>query len=259
MKVIKLVFVALTLAMVSSLSISAQGDGNDNAGSKTVATMSVTTSVEKLSDEDKEVKDEADKIVNTYVNYLQEYRLGPNDVISVEVFNHCPRYCQKNVIIPPTANISYPLIREGVNVGGKTTFEVQDIITKELDEYIIDPKVSVTLVKAGSAKYSVMGKVAAPAIRIMDRRIGIFEAINESGGVVKDANKKKVILSRMNANGYYERQEINLEAIEKGKAPVIYLKPGDQVFVPGKRFTFEKVMGIIQQASVARILFGSPF
>ncbi len=38
-----------------------------------------------------------------YNNYLSEYRLGPNDVISVEVFGQCPDYCKENITVPPTA------------------------------------------------------------------------------------------------------------------------------------------------------------
>lgn len=88
---------------------------------------------------------EAKEVYNYYNNYLKEYRLGPNDVITVEVFGQCPDYCSTGVTVPPTARISYPLIREGVLVAGKTVEQVAAEITKKLDEYIIDPKVSVTL------------------------------------------------------------------------------------------------------------------
>ena len=71
-----------------------------------------------------------------YNNFLKEYRLGPNDVITIEVFGQCPDYCKTNIAVPPTARISYPLIREGVMVGGKTVEEVASEITKKLDEYI---------------------------------------------------------------------------------------------------------------------------
>jgi hypothetical protein len=90
---------------------------------------------------------EAESVLPYYNNYLKEYRLGPNDVITVEVFGQCPDYCKTGITVPPTARISYPLIREGVLVGGKTVEQVADEITKKLDEYIIEPKVTVTLEK----------------------------------------------------------------------------------------------------------------
>lgn len=200
--------------------------------------------------------DEAAQIIPYYNNYLSEYRLGPNDVITVEVFGQCPDYCKQNITVPPTARISYPLIREGVMVGGKTVEQIADEITKKLDEFIIEPKVTVTLDKAMSVRYSVMGKVNAPGIRVMDRKVSLYEAIIEAGGVAKDGNKKKIALIRFDAQGRLSRQDINLTAIESGKEPMIFLNPGDQVFVSGKGFTLEKAFDYIGRFSAARLLFG---
>ncbi len=205
--------------------------------------------------------DDEEEVVAYYTNYLKEYRLGPNDVISVEVFGQCPDYCKVGITVPPTARISYPLIREGVMVGGRTVEQVADEITKKLDEYIIDPKVTVTLEKAMSVRYSVMGNVVSPGVRVMDRKVSLYEAVIEAGGIGKNGDKKKIALIRYDRQGNLSRQEVNLAAIESGKEPMIYLNPGDQVFVPKKGFslnweTFGKVLG---QASVVRLLFGSPF
>jgi polysaccharide biosynthesis/export protein len=196
------------------------------------------------------------QISSYYNNYLSEYRLGPNDVITVEVFGQCPDYCKQNITVPPTARISYPLIREGVMVGGKTVEQIADEITKKLDEYIIEPKVTVTLDKAMSVRYSVMGKVTAPGIRVMDRKVSLYEAIIEAGGIAKDGNKKKIALIRFDAQGKLSRQDVNLTEIETGKVPMIFLSPGDQVFVSGKGFTLEKVFDYIGKFGAARLLLG---
>src|SRR5690349_19062756 len=44
-----------------------------------------------------------------YNNFFSTYRLGPEDVISVDVFNQ-DRYSRKNIIIPPSGRISLQLI-----------------------------------------------------------------------------------------------------------------------------------------------------
>ena len=208
---------------------------------------------------DKNLSSEEASVLSYYSNYLTEYRLGPNDVIAVEVFGQCPDYCKNEITVPPTANISYPLIRGGVMVGGKTIEQVEEEITKKLDEYIIEPKVTVTLVKAMSARYSVMGKVATPGIRVMDRKVNLYEAVIESGGVLKTGDRKKIALIRFDAQGKLSRQNVNLADIESGKAPMIYLSPGDQVFVPGKGFTIDSVFQVLDKVSLVRLLFGSPF
>jgi polysaccharide export outer membrane protein len=207
-----------------------------------------------------ETKNAEDEVILPYYNnYLKEYRLGPNDVITVEVFGQCPDYCKAGITVPPTARISYPLIREGVLVGGKTVEQVAGEITKKLDEYIIDPKVTVTLDKALSVRYSVMGKVAAPGIRIMDRKVSLYEALIEAGGITKEGDKKKIAIISYDAQGRLARRDVNLSELESGKIPMIFLNPGDQVFVGGKGFTFTKLLDVLGRASAVRLLFGSPF
>lgn len=220
----------------------------------TVPTMGTSTPTPTPQTDDEEAQ-----ILPYYNNYLKEYRLGPNDVISVEVFGQCPDYCVMSKTVPPTARISYPLIREGVLVGGKTVEQVAEEITKKLDEYIIDPKVTVTLEKAMSVRYSVMGKVAMPGIRVMDRKISIYEAIIEAGGITKEGNKKKIALLRFDAQGRLSRQDFNLTDMETGKTPMIFLNPGDQVFVSGKGFTMDKLLETAGKFSVVRLLFGAGF
>lgn len=215
----------------------------------------------ETKNDDKKLTAEEEAVLPVYNNYLTEYRLGPNDVISVEVFGQCPDYCKEGITVPPTAKISYPLIREGVFVGGRTIEQIQDEITKKLDEYIIEPKVTVTLVKAMSARYSVLGKVATPGVRVMDRKVSLYEAVVEAGGVTKDGDKKRVTLYRMDAQGRLAPQTVNLVEVERGKAEMIYLNPGDQVFVPdaGFKLNVSTVFKILEKASLARLLFGSPF
>lgn len=207
------------------------------------------------------VSQEEAEILPYYNNYLKEYRLGPNDVITVEVFGQCPDYCKTGINVPPTARISYPLIREGVMVGGKTVEQVADEITKKLDEYIIEPKVTVTLDKAMSARYSVLGKVAAPGVRVLDRKVSVYEAVVESGGVTKEGDKKRVVIYSYDGQGRISPKTVNLLDIEKGKGEMVFLNPGDQVFVPdrGFRLNINTVFDVLSKASIVRLLFGSPF
>ncbi|MGI9036486.1 MAG: polysaccharide biosynthesis/export family protein [Pyrinomonadaceae bacterium] len=208
-----------------------------------------------------EAADEAKEILPYYKNYLDKYALGPTDVISIEVFGQCPNYCKSNITIPPTGKISYPLIKGGVFVAGKTIEQVEDDVKSKLDEDIIDPNVTVTLDKAMSVRYSVLGKVAAPGVRVMERRMTIYEAIVEAGGITKEGNNKKVVLYRYDPKGNLTSQLVNLEAIERGKVPMIELQPGDQVFVADKGFQLNmtNVFDILSKASIVRLLFGSPF
>ncbi len=207
------------------------------------------------------VSQEEAEILPYYNNYLKEYRLGPNDVITVEVFGQCPDYCKTGITVPPTARISYPLIREGVMVGGKTVEQVAAEITKKLDEYIIAPNVTVTLDKAMSSRYSVLGKVAAPGVRVLDRKVSVYEAVIESGGITKEGDKKRVVIYSYDGQGRITPKTVNLQDIERGKGEMVFLNPGDQVFVPdrGFRLNINTVFDVLSKASIVRLLFGSPF
>lgn len=202
---------------------------------------------------------EAETILPYYNNYLKEYRLGPSDMISVDVFGQCPDYCKTGITVPPNARISYPLIREGILVAGRTVEQVAAEITKKLDEYIIDPKVSVTLDRAVATRYAVMGNVATPGVRIMDRKVSVYEAILESGGVTKNGDRNKVYVVSYGKDQRLTRKVVSLSLMESGKAEMVYLSPGDQVFVAGKGFSIEKIFDVLGKASAARLLFGSPF
>ena len=218
------------------------------------------SSAEGSTQRRQEKSEEEAAILLHYNNFMSSYRLGPEDIISITVFGH-ERYSKANIVIPPTGIIAYPLISEGVRVVGRTTEQVQAELTKQLDEYIIDPKVSVSLDQARSARYSVLGDVLQPGIKPMTRRLSVYEAITESGGVLRTGDKKKVILLRRQPDGLLQPKVINIAAIEKGKAPDMdYLAPGDQVFVPGNRFkTINTILGYLPIISFARIFTGGGF
>lgn len=235
----------------------------DKAADGELKKLDAPETANQTSQDDKKLRreglsEEEAAIVPYYNNYLSEYRLGPQDVISIEVFGQCPDYCKTGITVPPTAKISYPLIREGVFVGGKTVEQIQEEVMKKLDEYIIDPKVTVTLDKVGSARYSVLGDVATPGVKLMERRLSVYEAIVESGGILRTGDRKKVVIYRQTQIGITPLA-VNLEDIARGKAEMIYLVPGDQVVVPGNKIkTIEKVLDIFSKFSIVRLLFGSP-
>lgn len=196
-------------------------------------------------------------IVPYYNNFFNTYRLGPEDVISVSVFGQ-DRYSRSGIIVPPSGRVSLALIPGGVFVNGKTVDEVSELIKQSYDEYIIGPQVSVSLDKAASYRYSVIGDVAQPGIRLMNRRLTVTEALGEAGGVLQTGDRSKVVVLRRQADGNLTPIAVNVSAIYKGKAPdIVYLVPGDQVLVPGNKFkTFQKVMTLFPILSFARIFTG---
>ncbi len=77
--------------------------------------------------------------------------------------------------------------------------------------------------------------------------------------MTRNANKDKVFIVSYGKDGKLTRTQVSLKQMEAGKAEMVFLNPGDQVFVEGKGFTIGKFLAVLGQASAARTLFGSPF
>jgi polysaccharide biosynthesis/export protein len=213
---------------------------------------------EMVANRQEQMSEEEAAINPYYNNFFSTYRLGPEDIISVEVFNH-EKYTRKGITVPPNGRVSLQLIPGGIFVNGKTPEQVARMIEKAYDEYIIGPQVTVMLEKAASYRYSILGDVLQPGVRLMNRRLTVTEAIAEAGGVLSTGDKSKVHVLRRGANGHIEPLVVNVSAIYKGKmADNFYLAPGDQVLVPGNKMKkFREVLGFANVLSFARI-FGLP-
>jgi protein involved in polysaccharide export with SLBB domain len=271
------ILIALTTGIAAQTDTPAQGDGQKarpRTASQKDPQKDPKSTGERLEPDDpsrtptdvppdvqanrqEQVSEEA-AVAPVYNNFFTTYKLGPEDIISVEVFNQ-DRYSRKNIIIPPSGRVSLSLIPGGIFVNGKTVDEVAEMITKKYDEFIINPQVTVSLDKASSYRYSVIGDVGQPGIRLMSHRMTVTEAIAEAGGVLSTGDRSKVYVLRRQPTGFVAPILVNVSAIYKGKAPdTTYLVPGDQIVVPGNKM--KKVREWLSFTSVlgfARI-FGVP-
>lgn len=202
----------------------------------------------------KEQMSEAAAVDPYYNNFFSTYRLGPEDVISIEVFNQ-DRYSRKGVTIPPSGRISMALIPGGIFVNGKTVEEVAELVKKKYDEFIIDPQVTVSIDKAGSYRYSIVGDVLQPGVRLMSHRMTVTEAIAEAGGVLGTGDKSKVTVLRRGQDGVLAQIPVNVSAVYKGRTPdTTYLVPGDQIIVPGNKLKkVQTLLGFTNVLNFARI------
>ena len=92
---------------------------------------------------------------------LSTYRVGPEDVLEISVWREDA--LKKEALVRPDGGISYPLIGE-VQAAGKTVLEIREEIAKRLEKFIPDPVVSVAILKIGSQRVYVIGKVNKPGI-----------------------------------------------------------------------------------------------
>ncbi len=139
----------------------------------------------------REDQSEAEASIVAYVNnFFTTTRLGPEDVLTVDVFDQ-PNYSRANITVPPNGRINYPVIGQ-VMVAGRAIEEIEKEITERLSEYIREPKVTVQLVQVHSMKYMVVGDVATPGIYEMTRRMTVNEALAKAGDVSRYGDMKNI-------------------------------------------------------------------
>ncbi|HEY6331894.1 MAG TPA: polysaccharide biosynthesis/export family protein [Blastocatellia bacterium] len=150
-----------------------------------------------------------------YTRFYETYRLGPADVIAIRVTGQ-PDYSFDNVVVSPVGRIYHPLLGD-VYVANMNVEEVTEKLTTSLSQFIINPKVSVSLIEANSAKIGVIGEVRKPGIVIMSRPMTLLEAISEAGGATEFGKQSNVTLVRMAGDGRMVKREINLKHILQAK------------------------------------------
>jgi polysaccharide export outer membrane protein len=169
-----------------------------------------------------------------YQEFYDTYRLGPADEIAIRVIGQ-PDYTVERAKVSPTGSVYHPLLGD-VEVVGLTIPQLIERLTKDLSEYLINPKVSAALVEANSAKIGVLGDVIHPGILVMSKPMSVLEAISASGGIADTGDKSGVIVLRQLRDGRAQTLKVNVKRILEGKAETdenIVLQAGDTVIVNG--------------------------
>ena len=158
------------------------------------------------------------------------YRVGPEDVLELSVWHEDA--LKKEVLVRPDGGISYPLIGE-VQAAGKTVLEIREEITKRLDKFIPDAVVSVTIVKIGSQRIYVIGKVNKPGEFPVGRYVDVLQALSMAGGLTPFADSNDIRVMRHDGARqvvlpFEYGRVVRGEKLEQN----IQLRAGDVVVVP---------------------------
>jgi polysaccharide export outer membrane protein len=123
----------------------------------------------------------------------KSYIIGPNDVLSVSVWNQ-PQI-SRMVDVHLDGMISLPLVGE-VRADGLTAIQLKDELTRRLGEVLTEPNVDVSVVKINSKHYGVYGAVLRGGKFPLVESITIMDALELA--VIKDgfAKTNKIELRR---------------------------------------------------------------
>ena len=161
---------------------------------------------------------------------VEQYRIGPEDMIAVTVWKNDAM--SRTVPVRPDGMISLPLL-DDVRASGLTAMELRDIIAKRLVEYMPAPEVSVIVNDVRSFKVSVMGEVVRPARYELKSVTTVLDVLAQAGGFNQFANRSKIVILRPNGKGM-TRIPFNYNKVisSGGEDENFYLQSGDIVLVP---------------------------
>ncbi len=161
----------------------------------------------------------------------EEYLIGVTDLLKVTVWKN-PELSHE-VPVRPDGKISVALIGD-VQAEGLSAEELAEMISRELEEYITAPDVTVVVLEMNSRFVSVLGEVTRAARVQLQSELRVLEVITLVGGFTPFADKSNVRVVRRTQNGDEVEYRFDYDKYIAGKAPGtnIVLRPGDVVIVP---------------------------
>ncbi|MGB3508475.1 MAG: polysaccharide biosynthesis/export family protein [Microcoleaceae cyanobacterium] len=162
---------------------------------------------------------------------LSRYLLGPGDQLSIQV----QRFPDLNVgaTIGPEGTIQIPLVGT-VLLQDLTILEAIAKITSELNKFIINPEVSISLLVQRPVRVTIAGEVTRPGYYPVGGNYQISDALSAAGGTTFMADLRNLEVRRTLADGSVVTQGVDiLTPLQLGGSPPdLRLEDGDVVIIP---------------------------
>ncbi len=159
------------------------------------------------------------------------YVLSPNDAVQIEVYQEDD--LRTTALISKDGTINFPLLRT-VKVGGLTQTQARDLITDKLRaDYLVNPQVSLAVVRFASKRFTVLGQVNRPGSFELpaQENIDLLEAIAMAGGYTRIAEPGKITVKRR-VNEKEEVYSVNAKRMAKNPGTERFtISPGDTITV----------------------------
>lgn len=164
-----------------------------------------------------------------------DYVLLPADILQIKVFQE--EDLTREVSISQERTLSLPLIGT-VEVAGKTVRQAEELIRQLYDkDFLVNPQVSVIVLKYAERTVNVMGSVNQPQAVLFppERGLTLLDAIARAGGFNRYANQEAVVVTRTDEKGQSTTFTVNVKKLIDSASPnQIPLQVGDVVTVREK-------------------------
>lgn len=170
----------------------------------------------------------------------QQYTMRPGDELNIVVTQEDDMGNTSNVQTPftirPDGKVSFPMVGE-IDTTDMTVSEFTDTLRNGLSRYIVDPDVSVNIVKLGGIRVYVFGEVNKPGVYELTKAHTVIDAIGAANGFTRDTAKKKIFLIHQDQPRSYIPIDLNnilmtgdmSENYELREGDIIYLKRNGRI------------------------------
>lgn len=156
------------------------------------------------------------------VSTIKDYRIGPEDLLEVQVFG--VDQLSRTVRVNARGQVSLPLIG-AIEVAGMTAQEAERAITAKLAEsYLQNPQVSLFIKEFTTQRVTIEGAVNRPGVYPLRGQSTLLTSIALAGGQGGLSDMSEVMLFRADAAGKRVATVHDVERIRRGEAedPPIY-------------------------------------
>lgn len=186
------------------------------------------------------------------VDGAEQYRIGPEDLIEVRVFE--TEQLNRTVRVEPDGTILLPLVG-AVRLAGLTAPEAADEVAGKLrGEFVADPQVTILIKEFHSRRVSLLGAVAKAGVYPLIGERDLLELLAESGGLSEGAGSVLYLFRRL-PDGRNARLTVPLNDLLVRGDPRwnVRLEPGDVVSVPPDAAISVSVVGAVTSPGVYKL------
>ena len=191
-------------------------------GSRDIAVGDIPAPVPTAIDIPSKIPTSSDDVAESYI-------LGPNDVISINVFRE-PDLTLGNLRLDSTGRFEMPLIGR-IDANNKNI----DVLSAEITErygrdFLVNPQVSINIVEVNSKRLTIEGAVESPGVYIQAGPTNLLSAIAIGGGPNDVAKLSEIAVFRV-IDGENRVAAFDIKRIRSGELPNPVIYPGDIIVV----------------------------
>ena len=174
--------------------------------------------------------------------------IGEQDLLDISVFK-VPDLT-RSVRVDGQGNITYPLVGT-IRAQGLKPAQLEKRIAALLEKnYMHNPQVTVLVKESTQNRITVEGAVRTPGVYPVVGSMTILQALARAGGLTEQADTRRAVLLRKNAQGQISQQPIDIAAIRQGRLQDFTLMQDDRIVVQDAIYNRFTVTGAVNQPGV---------